>query len=103
MGKDNWKTFNAHIDKDGNVKGQFQNQGGNYGTWHGDVTDLIVVDNTAFIEYYITFAPDNPSILGKTYCVMVIDNGEGMKQSLTKSPQDINPKGLVVLILQPSS
>lgn len=78
LGKDVWKTFNAHIDKDGNVKGQFQNQGGNSGTWHGDVTDLIVVDNRAIIEYYVTFAPDNPSLLGKTQCVIVIDNGERM-------------------------
>ena len=77
LGKEVWKTFNAHIDKDGNVNGQFQNQGGNSGTWHADVTDLTVVDNTAIIEYHVTFAPDNPSILGQTQCVIVIDNGEG--------------------------
>jgi len=77
-GKDVWKAFNAHIDKDGDVKGQFQNQGGNAGTWHADVTDLIVEDNKAIIEYYVTFAPDTPINLGKTFCVIVIDNGEGM-------------------------
>lgn len=77
LGKEVWKTFNAHIDKDGNINGQFQNQGGNSGTWHADVTDLTVVDNTAIIEYHVTFAPDNPSILGQTQCVIVIDNGEG--------------------------
>jgi hypothetical protein len=77
-GKDNWKAFTARIDKDGNVKGQIQNQGGNAGTWHGDVTNLIVENNKAIIEFYITFAPDTPSNIGKVFCIIVIDNGEGM-------------------------
>lgn len=77
-GNEVWKVFNAQIDIDGNVKGQIQNQGGQSGTWHADVTDLIVVDNKAIIEYYVTFAPDNPSMLGKTFCIIVIDNGQGM-------------------------
>jgi hypothetical protein len=77
-GKDVWKAFNAHIDKGGDVKGQFQNQGGNSGTFHADVTNLIVEDNKAIIEYVITFAPDNPASVGTTRCLIIIDNGEGM-------------------------
>jgi len=48
----------AHIDKDGDVKDNFRNQGGNAGSGTPMVTDLIVEDNKAIIEYYVTFAPD---------------------------------------------
>jgi len=73
-------AFTAITDKNGIVKGQFQAQyRQSWGTVKVDVTQLIVTDNRADIGGVITSisSPDWQGLLGKNFCVSVVDNGEG--------------------------
>jgi hypothetical protein len=72
-------SFTAQIDADGNVKGQMQAQirsSDGKLTFHGDVIDLEVKDNVAWMLVKVIKASD-PNMVDVEFPVEVTDNGEG--------------------------
>lgn len=68
--------FNASIDGDGNVKGQFESHWGSR-KFHMDITCLSVAANKAWIGGVVTRADAGFFPVGRLLIFSVVDNGQG--------------------------
>jgi len=82
------KAFTAEKLSDGTVRGEWQAQSpGGPGTWHADVTDLSLgtyaagrmAGKTGALIVGVIQSADDPTLVGTTMCILLVDNGQGKK------------------------
>ena len=88
------KAFTAQMLSDGTVKGEWQAQSPSPGpgTWHADVTELItgtygrgqMEGKTGALVEGVIQSADDPTLVGTTMCMFLVDNGQGKKAAPDK-------------------
>jgi len=87
------KAFEAQMLSDGTVRGEWQAQSPTGpGTWHADVTVLQTgtiqrgsqIGKTAALVEGVIQSADDPTLVGTTMCMFLVDNGQGKKAAPDK-------------------